>query len=271
MKRIVLINLLLFFAFLTVSCTPPDDLTIRSIFITPGSNATIISTPTDTQVPVFTSIPTSLASDTPLPSETPTAIPSPTPTPDLRVITESADKFLLQDEDLPRAGKYYLAGADWINRHSNTEIISSWGSEEGSEYIENTGRIDGWSVYYSRGTSNVIAPEEIFHNITQYQTFEGAQLTVSDYNYIARGEAEWELIKEEVDIGDMSIAMTFKEMQSNGKFKVHIYIKTAYRNYVSNVAGSGAEDEVTLDYMISIARIVLDKLETAPLSEPPGG
>lgn len=271
MKRTVFIYYLLLALFI-VSCTPPDDLTINSIFITPASNPTKISQITDSPEPIFTLTPTSKASDTPAPTETLTAIPtptrSPTPTSDLRVITESSEKFLLQAEDLPLAGEFFLPNADWINQHNNSDIISSWGTEEGSKYIENTGRIDGWSVYYSRGMSNVKAPEEIFHNITRYQTNEGAQLTVTDYNYIARGKTEWELIDEEVDIGDMSIAMTLNEIQQDGTNRVHIYIKTAYRNYVSNVAGSGSEDEVTLEYLISIARIALDKLEAGQLSEP---
>ena len=57
-------------------------------------------------------------------------------------------------------------------------------------------------------------------------------------------------------------------MQTNDKYQVSICIDSAFRNYVSIVCGDGWEDEVSLEYVINIARIALEKLESAQLSEP---
>lgn len=251
-----------------VSCSPSESSINTAIAQTQAANPTNTPEPTDTQVPTFTLTPTALPTDTPTPSDTPSPTPTQTPTPDLRVITETSDKFLLQASDLPQDAKYFLPNSQWISPHHNSEIISGWGREEGLEYLEKSGRIDGWWVYYSRGTRTVRAPEEIFHNIIQYKTSEGAQFSVEEYNYVAQGDSDWELINEEIVLGDVSVALISKEMQSNGKYRVWITIDSAFRNYLSRIAGSGWEDDVSLEYVMDIAQIALDKLEAAQLSEP---
>lgn len=64
------------------------------------------------------------------------------------------------------------------------------------------------------------------------------------------------------------MAVIIKEMQSNGKYRVSIAIDTAHRNYLSRVAGAGWEDDVSLEFVMDIAQIALEKLEVAELSEP---
>jgi len=136
------------------------------------------SLPTATE----TFLPTNTVTYTPEPTSTETLIPTSTvtitPTPDKRIIEIGPEEFLLEKEDLPSEAKYYLPNFTWISPHRNSEVISGWGKEEGQKYLEETGRIDGWGVYYARGTSIVRAPEEIFHNIIQYRTAEGAQLAM---------------------------------------------------------------------------------------------
>ena len=250
MKKFVLINFLLF-AFITVSCSFFDNSTRTATVKIQISNPTMTPQPTDT--PTIT--------------EPPTPTSTTTPTPDLRVITESSEKFLLQAEDLPREGEYYLPDADWISPMRNAEIISIWGKAEGEKYLEKSGRLDGWLVYYLRGSSTFRSPEQIYHNIVQYQSAEGAQLSVREFNYVEREESDWEYMEEEIYLGDVSVALISKEMQPDGRYLVDININTAYRNYASIVIGYGWEHEVTLEYMMNIAGIVLEKLKAAPLSE----
>ena len=67
-------------------------------------------------------------------------------------------------------------------------------------------------------------------------------------------------------IGDASEACMWKKMQSNGKNRVRIIIKFVDRNAVHNLSGWGWENDVTLDYVEQVARILLDKLQQFPLA-----
>jgi len=234
---------------------------------------TLEPTITSTSSPTFTPPNTPSLTPTSTQTATFTHTPAPTithsPTPDLRIIKDDPKDLLLQKDELPKDAKYYLPGSAWISPHHNEEIISQKGREEGLEYLETTGRVDGWWVYYSRGTTAVRAPEVIFHNPIMYKSAEGAQITVLEYNHVAEGEVEgYEYVERDIPFGDLSVAAVHKEMQSNGKYMVTYVIDTAYRNYVSRVGGWGWEEDVTYEYVENIARIAIEKLQAAQLYFP---
>ena len=108
---------------------------------------------------------------------------------------------MLEKDDLPKDAKYYLPGPSWKSPHRNSEIISGWGKEKGQEYLEKTGRIDGWVVYYARGTSTVRAPEQIYPNIIQYEHCEGALITITEFSLASRN-AELVVIYDDFDLGE---------------------------------------------------------------------
>ena len=136
------------------------------------------------------------------------------------------------------------------------------------KYLEETGRIDGWWVYFIRARNVNHTPDQISHGIAQYQTHEGAYVTVKEYNYVDHeNDAGWKFFHQELDLGDFSLAFYLKQMQPNGKYKIWITIDTSYRNYVSRVGGYGWEELVTMEYMLDIANRALSKLEAVPLVE----
>jgi len=91
------------------------------------AEATNTSTPTltTTLVPVFTPTVTK--------TNSPTATQSCTPTQDLRIITIEPRDLLLTREDLPSEAQYFLPSEGWMSQNPNSDIISSWGVEEGEE------------------------------------------------------------------------------------------------------------------------------------------
>lgn len=257
------------------ACQPaaPSEDQIQTAIAQTQAAAPTLSAPTDTPKPTETPAPTvtntPFPTDTPTPTSTPTSTETSTATPDVRIINIESRAFLLEKDDLPVESQYYLPGSGWISPHHNTEILSARGEEEGRAYLEATKRIDGWWVYYKRGSQAVTAPEEIFHNIIQYETAQGAQLTITDYNLTVRAaEDGWVVMDEEVTLGDLSFVIIDREVQPSGKALVWMALQTAYRNYLSVVQGYGWEDEVRLEYLIEIQKIVLEKLENAPLSDP---
>lgn len=248
---------LLFILILLSACGPSEADIAEAIAETEAAK------PTETFAPE----PTATATFTPEPTATNT--PEPSPTPDSRIIQEESRSFLCEKDDMPADGKYYLPGAGWISPHKNEEIISDWGREEGLAYIEETGRIEGWWVYYARGSSTNTLPEEMFCNIVRYETSAGAQLSASKYGYDDYStDSDYQMLDLTENLGDNSFAFVYKEMQSNGKNQVWVSVVFVYRNYYLKVRGWGWEDDVQLEDLIIVAQNILAKLEEAPLISP---
>jgi hypothetical protein len=217
--------------------------------------------PTETATPTETS--------TPIPPSTPTETPSPTP--DLRVIDADPYTFLLKAEDLPEDAYYYLPNSDWISPHRNSEVVGGWGVDEGCAYLAATGRVDGWWVYYERGTRTVIAPEQIGDNPVLFRTSEGAKLLIAQFGTCVNPDLDpgfnFIPIQTDLKIGDLSNICIDRQMQSSGENRVNLIIEFSYRNVAHAVTGWGWEDEVQLDYLAAVARTFLAKLEDMPLSD----
>lgn len=262
MKLKYIIFVLFFSMLFLVACNPSDQAIQEALIKTQTampmntgepeltSTSTLIPTPTSTQTITLT----------------PTSTQTLTPTQDSRVITIDSKELMLAKEDLPPEAKYYLPNYTWISPHHNSEIISGWGVEEGAKYLEETGRIDGWWVYYLRGTSTVRAPKQVYQNIIQYKTSEGAKLTFTKYGFITINP-EYEKFDSNILIGDATNVYVRKEMESSGEYYIFYIVESLYKNYVSTVGGMGYEKQFDLDYVIRIAEIAMEKIKAAPLSE----
>ena len=215
-----------------------------------------------------TSAPTSTATNTPEPTFTLTATITltPTSTPDLRIIEVESEEFLLDKYDLPPEGKYYVPNQLWITPDHNDEVIGRMG-KVGAAFVKETGRIDGWGIIFNRGRSRVYAPDEVLHYISQFESCEGALIAVQKYAEY-KLDNEIELVDNDYDLGDKTVISKYREIQPGGEYLVIYYVETAYRNYVSEVAGAGYEDDFDLDYVIQIAEIALALLEDAPIVDP---
>jgi len=110
-------------------------------------------------------------------------------------------------------------------------------------------------IYFARGTSTVRAPEQVYHNIIQYKTAEGAQLAMEmESPYVT---VEYDIVDGSYDLGDMTIISKYREMQPSGEYRIQYLVETTYRNYQSRVGGWGWEKEFDLDYVIQIAEIAV--------------
>ena len=222
---------------------------------------TRIAQSTSTFTPTF--IPTSTA----FPSPTLTLPPSPTP--DVRVIIGDAEDYILQKSDFP--DKYVLRpGAS--TPHLNEEILGARGEEEGKAYLEATGRIKGWIIWYNLVSPTAIAPEWIQSYIVMYKTAEGAELAMGQvwnkdtFESIRLGDLE--RLDKILGLGDENIVVFERKMQSSGEYYVWYYVEFRYRNVWAEVLGQGLESDVRPEYIENLARSVLKKLQEAPLSSP---
>lgn len=207
---------------------------------------------------------TAAATFTPLSTATSTTAPSPTP--DTRVINIDPYQFLLTRDMLPKEGKYYLPASDWISPHRNSEVVSGWGVEAGRTYLAKTGRVDGWFVYYERGTIKFLGPEEVYDNVVLYKTSEGAFLVMTEFSTCAKGEAGFVLQETDLQIGDLTNVCILHEMQSSGVNREWYRIEFSYRNYYHTIEIYGWEYEIDPEFAKSVALSLLAELENAPLS-----
>ncbi len=260
---------LLLCVFLLAACSSPSTTVEPAIVetaiaqtIQAGVEATIAqASDTPTPPPTDTPTPTPTATQTANPTETPS------PTPDLRVIDMNPYDLMLTVKDLPADAKYVLPGPGWISPHRNSEVVSGWGVEEGRDYIEKTGRVDGWFVYYFRNTKVVIAPEEMYDNIVMYRTAAGAQLIIDQYSSCKDRDSDFTLVETDFKIGDASNVCIRRQMQPSGDYRVWYRIEFSYRNYYHAVHGYGWEKEVRPEYVQQAAVTLLEKLKAAPLSD----
>jgi len=205
-----------------------------------------------------------IETNTPLPTETQAA--TPTPTPDLRVINLDPNQFLLTKELLPKEGKYYLPASDWISPLRNYEIVSGWGVEEGREYLAKTGRVDGWEVFYLRGSSAYLGPEEIADNVVLYKTAEGALLVMTEYSTCINEENDYVLQQIDFRIGDTTNACIRHEMQPSGVNRVWYRLELSYRNMYHGLTLWGWDYEIDPELAKAIAADLVAQLENADLS-----
>jgi hypothetical protein len=259
MKKLILFLLLvfLFSACKPISSTPNPSLIQTAIAQTEKASPS--------QTPTQENTPSPIPTETALP--TITATQTSTPAPDLRVIDYDPYRYLLVKDDLPKDARYYLPGPGWISPHRNSEVVAGWGVNEGREYLEKTGRVDGWWVWYNRGTQTVIAPEEIYDNVVIYKSIEGAAMVIDQYGNCANPKADYVEIDTDLQIGDHSRACIYREMQSNGDNRVWYNLEFTYRNFYHELVGWGWEKDINPEYIWDVAKTLLAKLEAAPLSD----
>jgi len=258
------ISMLLLLVFLLTACNgqASDSQIQTAIAQTQLVQATETSLPTNTLIP--SSTPTVTDTPTPAPTETPT--PEPSPTPDFRVIDIDPYKILMTKSDCNPDGRYYLPNEFWISPHRNSEVVAGWTVEKGQEYLAETGRIDGWYVYYKRGNNNVLLPQEVSDNVVLFSTIAGAQLLVSKYEDRMESEFFYNEIDEPPQIGDLTRAWVKKETNSGGTTEVWYEITFSYRNIIHSISVYGYDKEVKLEDAEYLARNMLEQLEELSLS-----
>jgi len=260
--QILLLLLIGFLSLNACSAPTPSPGDIQTAIVkTESSKPTSAITPepniTPTIMPTRTLEPTSTA------SPSPTTQPTFSPTPDLRVIIGKPEDYILEKDDLPDK---FILSPGWSTPHINSEILSVRGVEEGKAYIEATGRIGGWIIYYDLVDSTAIAPEWIESYIVMYDSVDGPKIAKSpEWDWL---EEDQEVIEIEMDLGDWNRVTIIRERQPNGKFYVWYTIEFIYRNIWTEVMAGGMESDVRHEYVEDAARIVLAKLEAAPLGEP---
>jgi len=216
-----------------------------------------------------TSTPMATATPTEVPTLTPTATFTPEPTPDMRVVDKNPHDLILSTDELPPDGRFYLVSE---SPGRNSEMISGWGADEGARYLEESGRIDGWSKDYLRGTRTVRVPDYLGLNVVIYSKpalgwWDAVSNELGDCSTFKRYTGKTATRLPDLDLKERSVMCVTPVMQSSGKNMLYYEIWAGYRNVDIQVWGYGIEGSFDADWLVNIARIQLQKIEGYPLSE----
>jgi hypothetical protein len=236
---------LLVLVFLLNACSPSQQAIQTAIAETQEANPTSTLTPVPpTETPTKT------------PTETPTITPSPTL--DLLVLQMNLKDFLLQKSDLPQGYS--------LRNQSSGLVTNKDVNYIGTDYVEETGRIDGWGVYYSNESQSV----SVSDMINLFETSAGAQLAIKKY-YVDYN-TQYNFIEEinPPEIGDVTRSFYHRSTPVSGKYDPDYYLEIyfSYRNILHIVSVDGGSDKIDADLVRSIARLLLAKLQASPLINP---
>lgn len=220
--------------------------------------------PPATEVP--TDIPVEVAIDTEVPA---TEIPIEEPIVDdsALVFDYNPKKLLMEKNDIPWEGEYYIGGADWNSPLRNLEIISSIGVTLGKEYLAATGRIDGWKIGFLRGSQTEILPEDINNVIALHETPEGAMSHMLDYGTCLDRSTGFREINTSFQVGDLSSICTMSINHASGERRETLMAEFVYHNLYVTVTTWGWEDEITPEFIIEITNSLFERLTEFELSD----
>jgi hypothetical protein len=236
------------------ACVPSETMIATAIAKTQNANESLTPAMTSTSTATMT------------PTVTLTSTPTITLTPDIRVFNIDPQKLLMDVKDLPEEDKYFLPSG-WMKPLRNAEIVSTWTVAKGQEYLQTTGRVDGWYTYYKRGVNTVVAPEEVYDNVVIFKTAQGARLVIESNSSCKDRETNYQVVEAAPIFGDQSITCSHHKMTSGGINRVWYRIEFRRRNVWHGIHGFGWEQDVKPEFVEAMARAILVKLDSQPLSE----
>jgi hypothetical protein len=248
------------------ACTPSESQVATS------APETELALPTDTPQPSQTPLPTA----TIIPTITATATLTLTPTPDLRVIDADPRLMLLSVEDIPEDSGYFSTGDI---PHRNWVITRDYGDEIASDYLESSGRVDGWRRSFKTYSKLPNLAEEVMINIVIFSTvdmidstkvyhmgtYEITQMVIEGVSACPQMSSSQEI--KPIDIGE-NANLCYIHLEIYGVGFIDYYnVYGSYRNILYSVTIEGPENTLSEDIVIDLAKLLVRKIKSFPLVE----
>ena len=201
----------------------------------------------------------------------PQATPPPKPEEE-RIILDEPKALILLTEDLPEDGKYFISQDK--GSISNEMIVYEFTQHVGEKtaelvdlYLQETSRLDGYSLVWTRGSWTFNGPLYIANEIAIFETTKGAELEVTKYKPLLINAMDGRVPShQDVQIGDFT-RIYMDTVISNGLEADVILVEFSYRNVVIDIGCLGEKGKYTLDDVLLIAENVYQRLLELPLGE----
>jgi hypothetical protein len=194
-------------------------------------------------------------------AQTQAANPTPTLPANLLGLQRHLADFLPLNSDLPINGQY---------RRFVYSPISLPNKDFSGAYVEETGRVDGWEVYYIKSAEAASAPQEIHGKVVLYKTNAGARLSITKYSDDLVSDFAYLEEIQPPAIGDETRAflLQYQKKPIGSASQISYWIEFSYRNIVEVIRADGAENEVLPELVTKLARLVLARLQATPGLNP---
>jgi hypothetical protein len=186
---------------------------------------------------------------------------------DVEAMVEDLENYVVRPEDLPDDYKIVVDGEQHM---TNLKVINSVGEVDGKRYIAGTERADGWYLELERVHKADLIPATILTNIEVFETAEGAQ-TAFGPDFLAvytDEEKQANFIDDGCDLGDACVMYYYERLEPTTEVTILQYeVAFVYKNTLSVVMGRGLDFDMNPDYLLNVAGIMFDKIDTAPMAE----
>ncbi|MFN2143805.1 MAG: hypothetical protein ACK2T7_00555 [Anaerolineales bacterium] len=170
------------------------------------------------------------------------------------------DELVLRPKDLP--GTY---NTETSTHYTNAQIVNVMGAALGKTYAIQTGRVDGWQVYYVRSSANQLAPEFIFNRTEVFENTQGASLALSDeffQAYTDEDKAPDQWLDRSCSYGQECILYSYREVKAGaGVATVRIDMAFRYKNVLIWMYVKGQEGEATEQQLFDFADILINRID----------
>jgi hypothetical protein len=180
---------------------------------------------------------------------------------DTEALVLNIDELVLQPKDLP--GNY---ATEYNTHFSNEQLTSALGAAEAKTYALETGRVDGWQVYYRRAGAGQLVPEFYFNRTEVFESTQGASQALSEdffWVYTDDEKAPDEWLDRSCSYGQECILFSYREVKAGaGAATVRTDMAFRYKNLLVWLYVKGQEGEATEQHLFDAAELLIDRIDS---------
>jgi len=179
---------------------------------------------------------------------------------DFEVMEDELSSFVVRDEDLPDEYRLLPGGESSL---PTLALINEIGEIQAKQYISATGRVNGWKIQLERERKDVFAPSYFESSIELFETNDGAHLALTPEWYPAYQDGEPTWVDGGCDLGDECLFYYSKKHDPTTQLTTLRYeVAFVYRNVLVWVMGRGLDVDVTPEYILDAAQVLMNKLDS---------
>lgn len=189
---------------------------------------------------------------------------------DSAAMVETLEDFVLRPEDMPNE---YKIAQDGEQHMSNLKVINAVGEVEGKRYIAATKRVDGWTLELQRVNKAELIPYTLYTQVEVFENAEGAEAAfgpdwLSAYAEVENEEDQPQWIEDGCDFGDACVVYFYEKLDpASDVTNLEYHIVFVNRNVLGHLMARSADYDMDSDYIFSVAQLLADKIDDAPMTE----
>lgn len=179
---------------------------------------------------------------------------------DTEALVLNINELVIKPSDLP--GNY---STEYNTHFSNEQLANAVGATEAKLYALDTGRVDGWQVFYNRAGDGQLVPEFYYNRTEVFETAQGASQALSKdhfWVYTEDDKAPDEWLDRNCNYGQECILFSYREVKAGaGAATVRTDMAFRYKNLLVWLYVKGQEGEATEQHLFDAAEILINRID----------